>query len=166
MRHRGLIAVVMGAALALVAPTAAGADSSLPGTVQEDVKVLPLRCLRAPDGPGPLCGGDGGGCWVVEPTRSESHWYGSWNHVFRVMWCGNYWAITYARVVYHTQSANGAYGPNGLPSPYVSSGCVGCGHIRWNAQARFTFTAPWPPFYTSHFDSWHRLTLYPWGAFS
>lgn len=114
--------------------------------------------------PLPLCGGGGSGCWNVRVNHGESHWHGWWNHAFQASWCSFNGVIASSSPTYHGQGSNGTYGPNGLARPYVGSGCIGCNHIRWDAQAHFTFTAWWPPRYTSHFDDWIRITLYPSGT--
>jgi len=151
MRVRLLAATVIFAALfLLVAPSLASASDFAKG----EPVLLPKGRLGEP----PIDDGGGyGGCWYFPASYGESHWYGSWNQVFRPIWCGNGYAITYVDPSYHYQSASGLYGTEGI-NHFRTAGCVGCATISYHALANFSFNSGG---WTSHMtrDIW--ITLYP-----
>ena len=152
-------------ALVLTAAAAALSAGAAKAQTSKGVPVDPRVLGQAPPARmAPVDGGGGGGapgCWYFPASQGESHWYGSWRHVFQPVWCGNGYAITYVDPAYHYQSASGLYGGQGT-SRFRTGGCVGCGSISYHALANFSFNLYGA---TSHMtrDIW--ITLYPSGGF-
>jgi hypothetical protein len=143
------VAAMLATAVLAAAPAAVAAGPTL-------ARGEPVVMAQGRLGEPPIDDGGGyAGCWYFPASHGEGHWYGSWNHTFRPVWCGDGRLITYVDPSYHYQSASGLYGSEGV-SRFRTGGCVGCGTIDYHALANFSFNnGGW----TSHMtrDIWISL---------